>query len=136
MGYSHRWERNDETTFEAWRKALADVGAILLASDVALSIRKEPGYFVVNGLHEKYGDFAIPMFPLGVPDVEFCKTGPDLRDGKQYDKIVVACLCVLAETGLRVGSDGNEDDWEPGREFAQRVLQREIKCPNFKRSGL
>jgi hypothetical protein len=46
-----------------------------------------------------------------------------------YDRLVVAALCVLAEAGLDVSSDGDPKDWEEGRAWAQEVLGRPVKIP-------
>ena len=54
----------------------------------------------------------------------FCKTA-----AKRYDTVVVACLCVLAETGLDVSSDGGPADWEHGRALAEEILGRLIANP-------
>lgn len=55
---------------------------------------------------------------------QFCKTAQ-----KPYDVVVVACLCVLAESGLQVSSDGSRSEWEPGRALAQELLGRPIVNP-------
>jgi hypothetical protein len=50
----------------------------------------------------------------------FCKTAY-----KPYDKVVVACLCYLADAGvLTASSDGGPEDWTDGLELARSALQR------------
>lgn len=57
----------------------------------------------------------------------FCKTAR-----KPYDLVVVACLATLKyRLGdlIRLGSDGDEIDWEAGVKYAAKVLRRAIQIP-------
>lgn len=50
---------------------------------------------------------------------EFCKTAR-----KPYDKVVVAVLIALKKhfPTVKVSSDGDNDDWQEGKEFCQKIL--------------
>jgi hypothetical protein len=68
--------------------------------------------------------FAIPLRVSHLQDFDFCKTAR-----KPYDVVVTGVLCILAEAGLDVSSDGEAEDWEAGRAWAQGVLGRPVKIP-------
>lgn len=65
----------------------------------------------------------------------FCKTNQ-----KPYDKVVVACLCVLKHylgDNIDVGSDGNSLHWIAGLELARKSTGiKAIKLPNGIRTRL
>ncbi len=58
------------------------------------------------------------------PGDQSCKTAR-----KPYDTVVTACLCVLAEIGLAVRSDGDLADWLAGMALASEVVGRAIEFP-------
>lgn len=117
----HAFSDNDDTVsrannaaWEAWMKTiLADLPQVRYH---ALHIEG-----VGEDAHET---FVIPFRISRLDARGFCKTAR-----KPYDKLVVACLCVLAEAGLEVQSDGEPEDWEEGRAWAESVLGRKVKIP-------
>ncbi len=150
MGYTHYWHYNpDKMDAIVWRSAIVDCEKILAFCHVAAV---EPdwhddNWFGFNGIGEDaYETFSVPRtlstMLLAIKDkranmssfgpkyasrqarFDFCKTAR-----MPYDLVVTACLCVLAEAGLEVSSDGDADEWTPGAQFATKALLRPVSIP-------
>lgn len=133
MGYTHYWYRKpemDEDVFKLWSD---DVRKLVAAA-------RQGGIVIVDGLAET-PDPEITKDVVafnGQPDHETFmveRTGGRVRDGevfgfcktaqKPYDMVVVAALIALkARFGdaVKVSSDGDRADWEPGIALADKVL--------------
>lgn len=146
MGYTHYWNFKP-AEIKGWEAKIADVDKIIAASkdkyELDLKGSSETTIWL-NGpddsrnLHHE--TFDMPRTHAGIEDryenapeyrknddmrgFDFCKTAR-----KPYDDVVVACLCVLAETGLSVSSDGDHDEWEDGRKLAEQILVRPVANP-------
>jgi len=145
MGYTHYWNFKPGT-LKDWEAKIADVDKIIAASKDKYELDLEGSTderIWLNG-PEDARDLCHETFDMprkaggpaqrvadapeyrsaGMEGFDFCKTAR-----KPYDDVVVACLCVLAETGLDVSSDGDGEEWEEGRALAQEVLGRPIANP-------
>lgn len=122
MGYTHYWDGRGLTIdANAWKRCLDDCARVLAGSPVPISIERAPGVLVVDGLEDSCEPFEIPDFPLVF---SFCKT-----QRRPYDVIVTACLCLFAEAGLSVSSDGFVGDWDAGADLATLLLGRTVTIP-------
>lgn len=115
MGYTHYWTPKavDQKT---WNKFL-DV-AIAMWKDCSVDIAGSHGTdfptfsfkeICFNGV----GDDSHEPFLISKEGEEwdFCKTAR-----KPYDVLVTACLLAAKDIlGYEISSDGNHEDWEPGR---------------------
>lgn len=69
------------------------------------------------------GDLSHEAFTIGDSwngNWECCKTAR-----KPYDKVVVACLCILGHhlgDAVRISSDGDASDWKEGLQLARTVI--------------
>ena len=139
MGYTHYWRLGPFIEEKSYKKALTECRKIIKASPVPLGNAYGDGKpklnngVWINGVgedgHETFALGSIPIRESGGsdPGFNFCKTAR-----KPYDLIVVACLLVLHDRlgeSVGVSSDGEPHEWEAGREFASKVLKREIKIP-------
>ena len=80
----------------------------------------------INGAGDgEYETFVIPFRVSRLNKADYCKTAR-----KPYDRLVVASLCVLAEAGLIVTSDGGPGEWRDGQAWAESVLGRKVKIPD------
>lgn len=127
MGYTHYWKSNQEIMQQTQLFAIQDIETILSESLDIIGvyekhINQTTGEIVIsfNGLY----DYEDCVFTFPLEDFGFCKTGQ-----RPYDKVVVACLCVLSESGLTVTSDGNSKDWIEGHHFAETILERKVGKP-------
>lgn len=125
MGYTHYWTFEGPTTGKKMDKAIADCNKIANASPVPLGnghgedepvLRK--GKCLFNGVgddsHEGFG------LEMGDTGFEFCKTAQ-----KPYDVVVTACLIALQYhlgAGVKLGSDGSNDEWQDGAALCHEVL--------------
>ncbi len=133
MGYTHYWSIAANVNKKAYAAALKDCRAIVRATESVLANGTgengtKPKYtsgLTFNGIEgDSHETFYLPSAPESNVD-DFCKTA-----AKPYDRIVVACLCRLAEvSGVRVSSDGRQYEWETGREIAETVLMRKVQIP-------
>jgi hypothetical protein len=125
MGYTHYWRNNGGIDVLKWGEAFRECRKIIAASDVPLDDLSSSEGLDFNGVRPNdHGPMLIPREAKAVPTFDFSNTAC-----KPYDKIVVACLSVLAEAGLVVSSDGEPDDWKEGVAFASKVLGRKVKVP-------
>jgi hypothetical protein len=130
MGYTHYWGFGPFITESAYKKALTECRKLVRATPVGLGNAYGKGQPKLNhGVwFNGVGDDAHETFALPkIPKSDFCKTAR-----KPYDLIVVACLCVLKDNlgkSVTVRSDGDPHEWELGREFASKVLGRQITIP-------
>lgn len=125
MGYTHYWRRDEaEIPQELWDEAISKIRPIVAEHSKLLSdveITEDVIFF--NGGHETFFVQRIFEHPEWVTQgyrdsagfFRFCKTAR-----KPYDKVVVACLVVLAtvlrdaEVGFRWSSDGETGDHAEG----------------------
>jgi hypothetical protein len=135
-----------------WYLAIEDCDTIIAASKdkYELDLDADSGELCFNGPDEKRGHetFYVPRTITDIRDQidrrtkewprdpqqwrwDFCKT-----NNKPYDDVVVACLCVLAETGLAVDSDGDKEEWEVGRKLAEKALGRPVQIPEKLREAV
>lgn len=132
MGYTHYW-RGGNIIDGRWSKAITDCDTIVAAGADAYKIDKKKSVndsaIWVNGredLEADYEDFVVSRDheQANGTDFDFCKT-----QHRPYDTVVVACLCVLAEAGLSVTSDGYRSEWKAGAEHATHALGRPVAIP-------
>lgn len=155
MGYTHYW-RYSPTKLKGWESAIADCDKIVAATKAQFELlirngEDERDELWINGPDDKrdlgHEDFVVPRTLAAVKaEVEnrreqfasfgtkaeidsqarfaFCKTAQ-----KPYDIVVVACLCILSETGLEVSSDGDSDEWQAGHALAEEILGRSVAKP-------
>ncbi len=151
MGYTHYW-RYAPTKLRGWKAAIGDcdriVGTVAAQYDLDLSENGKADLWFNGRGDNAHEDFVIPRTIGGVKDelalrreqfakicrnkeeldsqarFAFCKTAQ-----KPYDIVVVACLCVLSETGLEISSDGNASEWAAGHALAQEILGRAVGNP-------
>jgi hypothetical protein len=136
MGYTHYWSfrsvKGETAKIEAvYQKTIKECQKIVLV------YQKEFGHLQGYSAHTKLGQYgginfngskdeAHETFVLREhfkenSDFNFCKTAQ-----KPYDLAVVACLCILQhrlKDAIQVSSDGDYFDWQPGLEFAKKVLK-------------
>ena len=142
MGYTHYWNFKP-TDLKDWEAKIADCDKIIAACKDRFALDLDGSNETriwLNGsgddAHETFDmprtlaevqsrvDNAPDYRSDGMEGFDFCKTAR-----KPYDDVVVACLCVMAETGLDVSSDGYRREWEDGRKLAQEVLGRPVANP-------
>ena len=145
MGYTHYWNFKP-SELKGWEAKIADCDKIIAARKAALELdltSSDATQIWLNGPDDGrdlgHETFDMPRTLAGVEarvinspsyrsegmeGFDFCKTAR-----KPYDEVVVACLCVLAESGLDVSSDGDAGEWEDGRKLAEEVLGRPISTP-------
>lgn len=133
MGYTHYWRGTESQINEAaWPQAVKDAQLLVDAGKLPFELdlsAAEPGWIKFNGNADKdhdHEDFWVPLDPDAIKSsaFEFCKTAE-----KPYDTVVTAVLAVLGAAGLKVSSDGDSSDWEPGLAFAKKVLGRDVPYP-------
>jgi hypothetical protein len=147
MSYTHYWFTNIGVDRETWARAFSAVAAITSAHPVALAGPGGTGdpemgeaRIAFNGAAPRageacvfYANAAVARNPRGSRRAQdwwfdFCATHHE-----PYDVVVTAALAAVQEIvgtdGFLVTSDGNEDQWRPGCDFASRVLGREISIP-------
>lgn len=135
MGYTHYWEKIGPINEAQYKAALTDILNIVgVKRNILANGHGEAGtlpdlignHFQFNGIEEaSHETFSLPIDPRGVQDFDFCKTAR-----KPYDVVVVACLARLAEVeGIKVASDGDQEDWVAGVALATEILGRKVKVP-------
>ena len=147
MGYTHYWYFAQGTDQGLYNEALDDVREIVKASTDSYNLcnglgerNTEPELLPAPGVafngceEESHETFYLSCEPNGREFeynpgwlFNFCKTA-----SKEYDTVVVACLCTLKDVlgdSVRVSSDGDVDDWRPGLALAKTILGRDIQMP-------
>jgi hypothetical protein len=134
MGYTHYWYGNRTFTPAEWQAISADVAKVLDASAVPVSWENdEPDRkpqidgdaIRFNGIgedgHETF------YFERAPERFTFCKTAR-----KPYDRLVCAALIIAAKhapDALTIKSDGEPDEWQPGRVLVAQVCGGEYSIP-------
>lgn len=125
MGYTHYWgnENNAEIDQSKWNQSIAEAQRLVaaLANEYQLADVDVKNGIWFNGYCET---FSMPQTCTEVAAFDFCKTNHGV-----YDDVVVACLCLLAESGLSVRSDGDYYDWAAGAKLASEFVGREVPVP-------
>lgn len=154
MGYTHRWSLAVRSiNAAAYKRAVLDAKMVLVATLAQYRLRIDEDADVVrvdgpaDATCETFVFYATRramevavverraelsrQFPrwsraevLSQARFDFVKTNRE-----SYDDVVTACLCVLAEAGLPIGSDGWREEWEAGRRLASDVLGRAVNIP-------
>jgi len=141
MGYTHYWKKEKRIKQGDYEKKLNDCKSIIeildgteckLINDKLLANaygEDQPKYktsIEFNGIGDlSHEEFYLPNRINDLREFNFCKT-----QRKPYDKVVVACLSVLAEIdGIEVSSDGEADDWKEGSNLASEILGRKVVNP-------
>lgn len=131
MGYTHYWSRNRKLSAEEMgdicsvvRKIIAEADCDIVnghgEEDTKPKLTKEMISF--NG-REENGHETFLIHPD--PGSDFCKTAY-----KPYDKVVVACLTLMAaKYDWSVSSDGDAPDWEEGVELLEKVTGQQFANP-------
>lgn len=136
MGYTNYWRIKCGVKESTYKNALKDIRKIIKENSSILangmgdsgSYPKIKGEISFNGIEDQsHETFHLPNtinkfdFRFGETcSFDFCKTAQ-----KNYDKIVVACLCVLKyHLGhlIEISSDGDKDDLSDGIEIASKTL--------------
>lgn len=135
MGYTHYWYRAKEYFPNAWEELRRDVMTLVelqgkqYTANITYSVGEE--YILLDGaggntcetlrLSRKYQQDR-ESYTEDDQYFEFCKTNL-----LPYDLIVKAIL-VLAwrHLGVRVASDGTDDDWTPAVKLAQLVTGSQL----------
>jgi hypothetical protein len=123
MGYTHYWENDGKINRAAWNQRFAEAVGLVTqhGADYGIEDLDLDGEIFFNGDCET---FAVPADPDSVDSFNFCKT----QYGR-YDDLIIACLCLLAEAGLSVSSDGDKYDWADGVKLASEFVGHEVKIP-------
>ena len=127
MGYTHYWSIARDLTDDEFAAVGDDVRAIVAEAPCPIAGwdgSGEPSYgpdeIALNGeAPDDYETFGLSRFAGWT----FCKTRGDLP----YDVVVTASLLAAKDRlgdVIRLSSDGNPEDWEAGRELAERACQR------------
>lgn len=139
MGYTHYFKQIKPVDIDTWQKIVADVRLLLDASPVTIcngsgDIGSPPTVnddsIAFNGENNANDDSHESfMLPRQYAEFNFCKTAH-----KPYDLLVVASLCVAdyhAPGAYDIGSDGDNDDWQEGLDFARQTLNNpKISLPS------
>jgi len=130
MSYKHYWSMPEgEDAQDRVSKAWAECMKILDKTERAYRVDVLGGvkYTVVCNDEPDDAGFHIPKkFTPGGAYFVWQTTQPHA----QYDDVVVMCLCVMAENGYHVTSDGTRSDWEAGRSLAETILKRPVSIPS------
>ena len=128
MGYTHYWTFGDSVNEKAYALALKECRKLIKASPIPLFNWDNEGKPTLrNGFNFNGGCENLRMEVEPNRSDWFCKTAE-----LPYDIVVVACLCVLEDrlgSEFRAHSDGDPHEWESGKDFAAKVLKRDIKIP-------
>jgi hypothetical protein len=149
MEYGHTWGSTTEIDPILWEQKYWDAVAIAKACAVLLVFdMTDPEIFPITGADDpdlSPHDFSKELCFIGIDGgSEWFNIARRLPDkltwsdrvetcGATYDLIVVACLAVLAESGLWVGSCAPESTWRFAARLAKRILKRDIAIPKFDR---
>ena len=135
MGYTHYWKVTDHLD-DGWDSFLTDARAIIAqAGRGDIEICGDDGIEApvlnedvvhLNGTSKN--DEWHETFLLRRESIEFdfCKTAH-----KPYDVVVTALLMLAANRwdAVSIKSDGDPEDWEPGRVLIRRALSRHVPIP-------
>lgn len=148
MGYTHYWKKEGKINETEYAKAFKDCVKIVETVSKKTKIGNAIDFQYIklgngsgdndthpevsdlglyfNGIeNEAHETFAIPAKGHQLEEFQFCKT-----QRKPYDSVVTACLARLAQVkGVVVSSDGDESDWKPGLDLANKILGVELKFP-------
>ena len=140
MGLTHYWIWNDKPKPERMSACIADMKRVLKTTRVPLASGSGSGDpsvthsdLVLNGREpDDCEPFTFPgqtEVPAGSDEAfNFCKT-----KWQPYDEVVTALLLVAAEhfgrSELTVDSDGEWEEWGPGRSLYERVFGKKAKNP-------
>jgi hypothetical protein len=143
MGYTHYWTLSRPITTEECAALAEDVEKIVAKSGVPVAYeydeptrppRLDEREICLNGIGEDgHETFYIKAEKSGITNqpgmagFAFCKTA-----AKPYDVIVAASLLALKDhlkADVRVSSDGDLADWEPGFRLASKALGRVVPSP-------
>jgi hypothetical protein len=151
MGYTHYWSGKRQGTVP-WAEALANVDRLLRKPTVPLDDKSDDLAIDINGIGTmpwkeriwtREGQRTDTFRPIEI-DLSHenlyvrrkatgrgsCKTGGTQGpNAKPYDVMVTAALCLLAEGGLAVTSDGSPCGWEEGRKVAEVSVGRPVGVP-------
>ena len=135
MGYTHYWKVTEQLD-DGWDSFLNDARAIIAqAGRGDIEICGDDGIegpelswdaVLLNGTsknNEWHEPFVLYRKPI---ESDFCKTAR-----KPYDLVVTALLMLAANRwdAVSIESDGDPEDWEPGRELISRALSRDVPIP-------
>lgn len=142
MGYTHYW-KVIPSRLRRWDDAIESCLQIVKAGikeGIALEVSLSIEGLSINGVgHDAHENLWIPANiamarkeiaeekarGFSNPSFNFCKTAR-----KPYDRVVTACLSVLATHGLAdVSSDGYAEDWLDGVELAYRATGNVVEVP-------
>jgi len=145
MGYTHYWNINPKTNEAKYKKALKDCVKIvehgtkkgILAGWDGTGKPEIKGGIRFNGkAPEDYETFKLPNKPMDVLEgdfvqkdkdgyvFDFCKTGH-----RPYDIYVTACLATMRShlgKNFKISSDGGEEAFKEGQEFADQILGKNV----------
>lgn len=119
MGYTHYWDVKEALFDIKVAKAVTKMKKIAAARRDLVEVSQHGRDIWINGKGEDaYEDFVWP----GEQGFNFCKTAR-----KPYDEVVTACLLVAAadfpqKFQFDVSSDGDWDEWGPGRALYREVI--------------
>ena len=136
MGYTNYWKVDVTAKEGRYKKALQDIRKVIKEHRDILAnglgdkgtSPKTRGEVAFNGIEDQsHETFFLPSsvkkFDFDFNDgqsFDFCKTA-----FKEYDKVVVACLCILKfhlGSSIDISSDGDAEDLAEGVEIASKVL--------------
>jgi len=145
MGYTHYWNIKPETNEAKYKKALKDCVKIVehgTKKGILAGWDGKGKPEIKNGLRfngkapEDYETFSLPGKPMDVlkgdfvqKDKEgyvfnFCKTAQ-----RPYDIYVTACLATMRNhlgKNFKISSDGGEEAFKEGQEFADQILGKNV----------
>jgi len=124
MGYTHYMRQSNEIDQETFDQISEDCRKVCEAADIPLAYEFNmvakpvfgPDVIRFNGV----GDDGHETFLVNRIDSLFCKTAH-----KPYDDVVCACMIVFNHylgDKVKITSDGDNDDWDLGRELCEKVL--------------
>ena len=131
MGYTHYWDINPKTNEAKYKKALKDCVKIVEHGTKKGILAGWDGTGkpeIKNGLRfngkapEDYETFSLPGKPMDV--FNFCKTAQ-----RPYDIYVTACLATMRKhlgKDFKISSDGGEEAFKEGQEFANQILGKNV----------
>ncbi|MFI5302430.1 MAG: tetratricopeptide repeat protein [Polyangiales bacterium] len=129
-GYDHYWQwaRTPEAT--RVQAAIADMRIVAASRRDLVVFVERPGSISINGIGDgAHEDFEFPgAFRTGKPDDQRAGFNATKTQWKPYDAVVTACLLVarahFRPDDLVISSDGEDADWDAGREVYSKALGR------------
>jgi hypothetical protein len=133
MGYTHYFTAVKKPTTKQWaaltkavKQVFKDHGEFIqLESDDSKKPLANTSIIRFNGIEDEGHETF--YFPKDQDGFSFCKTAR-----KPYDEIVTACLTLanhFAPGCYDIGSDGEPNDWEVGREIAEGATSTAMEIP-------